>query len=188
MNTIEALLGNQAKGVLQQVGQQFGVDESQATSAFGALLPALAAGFHRNASNSSGLDALLGALGKGGHQRYLDDVQSLGHGDTAQDGNGILGHIFGSKDVSREVAQRASVQSSVGADVLKKMLPVAAAAMMGALAKRQFGTAVAQADVASRGVPATGGGLLDVLAPMMDRGRDGSMVDDVVGMIGKYMG
>ena len=104
-----------------------------------------------------------------------------------QDGNGILGHIFGNKDVSREVARRASLQSSVGAEVMKKMLPVAAAAVMGALARRQFSGA-AQAGMASRPVPAGGGGLLDALAPMLDRGRDGSMVDDVVGMIGKYMG
>jgi len=45
---------------------------------------------------------------------------------TVQDGNGILGHIFGSKDVSREVAARASAQSGVGADVLKKLLPIGA--------------------------------------------------------------
>jgi len=27
-----------------------------------------------------------------------------------------------------------------------------------------------------------------MLAPMLDSNRDGSMVDDVVGMIGKFMG
>jgi hypothetical protein len=97
MNTIEALLGNQWQGVLQQLGRQFGLDESQATSALGALLPALAAGLHRNASNPSGLEGLLGALGNGGHQKYLDDVQSLGNADTVQDGNGILGHILATR-------------------------------------------------------------------------------------------
>jgi hypothetical protein len=183
------LLGSQGNNVVQQLGQQFGLSESQASSALGALLPALAAGFQRNASNTSGLESLIGALTGGGHQQYLDDVQMLGRAETFEDGNGILGHIFGSKDVSREVARRASAQTGVGADILKRMLPVAAALMMGALAKRQFGGASAQAGMVPQlGAPAAGGGLLDALAPMLDTNRDGSMVDDVIGMIGKIMG
>lgn len=189
MNMIEDLLGAQGNTVVQQLGQQFGLSESQASSALGALLPALAAGFQRNASSASGLEALIGALSGGGHQQYLDDVQMLGRPDTLQDGNGILGHIFGSKDVSREVARRASAQTGVGTDILKQMLPVAAALMMGALAKRQVGAAPGQAGMAPPvGGPAAGGGLLDALAPMLDSNRDGSMVDDVIGMIGKFMG
>ena len=33
-----------------------------------------------------------------------------------------------------------------------------------------------------------GGGILDMLTPMLDSNRDGSAVDDIVGMIGKFMG
>ena len=189
MDMIEALLGSQGNTAVRQLGQQFGLSESQASSALGALMPALAAGFQRNASDASGLEALIGALSGGGHQRYVDDVQVLGRAETVDDGNGILGHIFGGKDVSREVARRASAQTGVGADILKQMLPVAAALMMGALAKRQFGGTPGQAGMAPQlGAPAAGGGLLDALAPMLDSNRDGSMVDDVIGMIGKFMG
>jgi hypothetical protein len=189
MNVIEALLGNQASGVVEQLGQQFGLDESQTSSALGALLPALAAGFKRNASNQSGLDSLIGALSGGQHGQYLDDIQSLGRPETADDGNGILGHVFGSKQVSREVAQRASAQSGVGPDILKRMLPVVATVVMGAMAKRQFGEASAQPGLGSQfGGQSGGGGLLDMLTPMLDADRDGSMVNDVIGMIGKFMG
>ena len=37
MNVIEALLGNQAGGAVEQLGQQFGLDNAQASSALGAL-------------------------------------------------------------------------------------------------------------------------------------------------------
>jgi hypothetical protein len=47
------------------------------------------------------------------------------------DGNGILGHILGSKDVSRQVAAQASARTGIGADVLKKMLPLVATLAMG---------------------------------------------------------
>jgi hypothetical protein len=189
MNILESLLGQDAAGVAQQVGRQFGLDESQASSALTALLPALVAGFHQRAANPSGLEALEAALRGGQHRSYLDDLQSLGRPDAVNAGNDILGQIFGSKDVSREVARRASTQSGVGADLLKRMLPVVAALAMGALARRRFGQPSAQAGmVPAPGTSAAGGGLLGMLAPMLDANRNGTMVDDIVGMIGKAMG
>jgi hypothetical protein len=44
-------------------------------------------------------------------------------------GNEILGHIFGSKDRSRDVATQASQQSGVDPSVLKKLLPIVAGAV-----------------------------------------------------------
>jgi len=95
---IDSVLGNRANGVVEQLGRQFGLDPSMASSALTALLPALAAGLKSSASSSTGVESLTGALGRGGHARYVDDLNTLGQADTVQDGNGILGHIFGSKD------------------------------------------------------------------------------------------
>jgi hypothetical protein len=103
MNLIEELLGSDAAGVVQQVGRQFGIDEAQASSAIAALVPALLAGFHQRASNPSGLEALEATLRGGQHSRSVNDLQSLGQPETVYMGNDILGQIFGSRDVSREV-------------------------------------------------------------------------------------
>ena len=53
------------------------------------------------------------------------------------DGNGILGHIFGSKDVSRQVAARAAQSSGVAPDILAKMLPLVAATGHGQHVRRR---------------------------------------------------
>jgi hypothetical protein len=189
MTILDELLGGDAGSVVQQVGRQFGLDESQASSALGALLPALVAGLHQNASSASGLESLEAAMLGGRHHSFLDDLQSLGRPDTVNVGNDILGQIFGSKDVSREVAQRASAQAGIGTDILKRMLPVVATLVMGALARQQFGGASARAGMVPSPAQRTqGGGLLDILSPMLDANRDGTMVDDVIGMIGKAMG
>jgi hypothetical protein len=179
MNILEAMLQAQGGGAVQQLGQKFGLEDDQVASAISALAPALAAGFQRNMASPQGLDGLLGALGTGRHNRYLDDASLLGSAATTLDGNGILGHVLGSKDVSRQVAARVSAQTGIGESVLKQMLPVVAAMMMGAMSKR-----MAQQPSQQRGT-AAGPDLLQMLAPMLDSNRDGSMVDDVIGIVGR---
>ena len=180
MNILEAMLAAHGGSTTRQLGQQFGLDEDQVSSALSALVPALAAGVQRNMSSPQGLDGLLSALAGGQHQSYVDDVNTLGHADTITDGNGILGHILGSKDVSRQVASHAASQTGIGEGVLKQMLPVVAAMMMGTMSKQAANTGGAQASLSS------GGSLLGMLAPMLDSNRDGSMVDDVIGILGRF--
>ena len=155
-----------------------GLSPEQTSAALAAIVPALAQGLQRSTSLPGGLDSLLGALTGGEHARYVDDPATLQTPEAVSDGNAILGHILGSKDASREVASQASAQTGLGEEVLKQLLPIAATLVMGSLAKQQIGGAAVAA-----GVP--GAGILAILTPMLDRDHDGSMVDDVLGQVGK---
>ena len=68
-------------------------------------------------------------------------------------------------------------------DVLKKMLPLAATLMMGALSKRSV-EAVRRHSAARRWV-ARAADIMAMLTPLLDQNRDGSIVDDVTSMIGR---
>ena len=181
-NLAEMLLQNPA--VVGQIAQSLGLGESQARGGMEALLPGLARGLGRNAQRPGGLDALLGALKSGNHGRYIDDPQSLGRRETQLDGAAILGHVFGSKDVSRNMAGRAARQSGVDSSLLKQMLPMLAAAAMAALNKQTQGgtttTGLAQGRSASTG---TG---VDMLEAFLDSNRDGSVIDDVLNLATKF--
>jgi len=181
MDILDLIRGAQGGNAVQQLGQQFGLDDRQVSSALSALVPALATGVKSNVSDGQSLDSLIGALSGGQHQRYVDDPGTLGQADTVADGNGILGHIFGSKEVSRQVAGQAAAQTGIGEGVLKAMLPVVAAMMMGAMSKRIGQPAALGADAG------TGGGLLGMLTPALDSNRDGSMVDDVAGLVSRLL-
>jgi len=177
MNPILDMLMNAGGGgAVQRVGQQFGLSEEQTGSALGELVPALMAGLQRNTSQQGGMDELLGALSRGNHAQYLDSPELLEQDATREDGNSILGHIFGSKDVSRAVAGRAAEQTGIGTDILKKMLPVVATMVMAGLSKQ------------NAAAPAQGSGAGNLLSSLFDQNRSGSVADEVAGLLGRFMG
>jgi hypothetical protein len=174
---VEVLMSAAGGAAVQQLGRQFGLSEGQTGSALSQLVPALMAGLQHNASQEGGMGALLGALGSGNHSRYLEDPDLLGADDTRNDGNSILGHIFGSKDVSRSVANSAAQQTGISADILKKMLPLVATMVMGGLSKQ------------NAAAPASGlAGGASILGALLDQNRSGSVADEVVGLLGRFLG
>ena len=182
MNILDAVLQAQGGSAVRQLGSRVGLAPDQTTAALSALVPALAAGVQRNFQSEGGFDSLMSALASGNHGQYIDNPATLGDHATVADGNGILGHLLGSKEVSREVASRAAAQTGLSADVLKQLLPLAATLMMGALSK-QSGTASS----ITRGAGGPGGGIAAMLTPLLDQNRDGSIIDDVTGMIGRFV-
>ena len=136
INLLDMIMSAQGGNTAQQVGAQLGLDQNQSQSAIAALLPAISSALKQNTSNPQGLAGLLGALQNGNHEQYLENPQMLGQQQTVNDGNAILGHLFGSKDVSRAVAGHAAKKTGIGVDVLKKMLPLVATMAMGSLSKQ----------------------------------------------------
>lgn len=122
--------------VIQQLARAAGIGEGDAQNGLTALLPAVAAGLQRNTQGASGLESLAKALSTGGHQRYVDEPESINDARTQVDGNAILGHIFGSKEVSRNVAGHAAKSTGLDSTLLKQLLPVVASLAMGALSKQ----------------------------------------------------
>ncbi|MCC7462795.1 MAG: DUF937 domain-containing protein [Gammaproteobacteria bacterium] len=184
-------------GGIQSVARELNISEGQATGGAAALIPAILGGFKKQAqAQPAGLDGLTGILNGLGGGGLLDDV--LGAQPTnVNRGNDVLGQIFGSKDVSRAVAQNAAGSSGLDPALLKKMLPMLAMLVGGYMA-RQGGAPAAPAGgggtlgsvlggLLGGGRAAPAGGL-GGLASMLDLNHDGNPLDDIVGMAGKLRG
>jgi len=184
MNLLETVMQNPA--LVGQLAQNFGVGQGDAQKGLEALLPGLARGIQRNARQPGGLESLIGAIQGGGHQRYIDEPNALGQASTIQDGNGILGHILGSKDVSRNMAGHAAQKSGLDASLLKKMLPVVAAMAMGAMSKQQSGGGPLSG-LAPQSAGASSSPGADLLTSFLDSDRDGSVMDDVLNLAQKFL-
>jgi hypothetical protein len=189
-------------GGLQSMARELGVSEQQARTGAAALLPAILGGFKKQTqAQPAGLEGLGGLLGQLGGGSLLEDVLSP-QPTNVNRGNDVLGQIFGSKDVSRAVAQSAAAKSGLDTSVLKKMLPMLAMLVAGFMAKRGGASAGAQRSPAGGGLGGLVGGLLGGLAggggaaaggatpglaSMLDLDGDGNPLDDILQMAGKLM-
>ena len=124
---------------LEMLGGRFGLGPAQTRAALEALGPMIAGGLKQQAESRGGLEGLLGGVLNQGHAAYGESIDNLARPGTTEAGNAVLGAIFGSKDVSRAVADQAAAQTGIGADVLRKMLPVVAMMAAGTLARGAAG-------------------------------------------------
>ena len=179
-------------GGLQSIAKELGISESQAASGAAALAPAILGGLKKQAqARPDGLEGLGGLLNQLGGAGLLDDVVASKPTDVSR-GNEVLGQIFGSKDVSRAVAQNASSQSGLDPSVLKKMLPMLAMLVAGFMARQRTAGAGDPAPAGGGGLGGLLGGLLGGqagrgggLAAMLDMDGDGNPLDDILRLVGK---
>jgi len=183
-------------GGLQSIARELGISESQVASGAAALSPALLGGFKKQVqSHPDGLAGLGGLLSQLGGSGLLDELLGQHPTDVSQ-GNGVLGQIFGSKDVSRTVSQDAAAKTGLDTGILKKMLPMLAMLVAGYLAKHHA-NAGAQASPQGGGLGGLLGSLLGGgqsggsaggIGSMLDANGDGNALDDILRMAGKAVG
>ena len=183
-------------GGIESMANQLGIPPAMAKQGAEALLPAILGGFKKQAQSGGGVEGLGGLLGQLGGGGLLDSV--LGSEPTpVNQGNDVLGQIFGSKDVSRTVAGQAATQTGLDSGVLKQMLPILAMMVAGYMAKQGgesgesgglgglLGNVLGGA-MGGGAAPSAGG--LGGLANMLDMDGDGNPLDDIMGMVNKMRG
>ncbi|MFK8060920.1 MAG: DUF937 domain-containing protein, partial [Polaribacter sp.] len=157
-------------------------------------LPVLMKAMERNASTPEGAEGLMGALSGKHDGSILDNLGGFFGGgvdeSAKQDGAGILGHILGAKQqgVEQVIGQKSGLDAGSVANILK----VAAPLVMGMLGKQKKEQNVSD----SNGLGGLLGGLLGgasnsgpvtkeqtFLEKMLDSDGDGSIIDDVAGMV-----
>lgn len=159
MQGLDQILGSSGMD-LGSLGTKFGLSPEQTNAAIGSLMPAVLGGFRKKAD----ADDLA---------PVQDAAAAIDQPDTSA-GNDILGHIFGNKDVSRQVADHAAGQSGVSSTVLKAMLPVVAA-----MVAKHF---------AANAGDGPGGGLGGMLGSILGGGGGAGGLGGLGGMLGGLTG
>ncbi len=188
MDLLDTIIGaSRGNDVLQHLAHRSQLSPEQAGDAMSRIIPALNEGVRKNLSQEGGMEALMGALGSGRHQQYLDRPEVLEDEASVSDGNKILGHLLGSKDASREVAAKVAGDTGIDTGVIKKMLPLVAAVAMGALSKQAQSGGLMQ--ILSSAIPNLGDATssLGALDGLLDGNEEAPAEKSISGLVKNFL-
>ncbi|WP_040282025.1 DUF937 domain-containing protein [Psychroserpens damuponensis] len=187
---LDLLNSDLGKTIISGVSGSAGTDQNKTSSVLTMALPVLMKAMERNASTPEGAEGLMNALNNKHDGSILDNLGGLFGGgvddNVKQDGDKILNHVLGSK--KQGVEKILGEKSGLDIGSVANILQVAAPILMGVLGKQK-----AQNNVSSSGdLGGLLGGLLggsaaqeeqSFLEKILDADGDGSVVDDVAGMV-----
>ncbi|TJY33934.1 DUF937 domain-containing protein [Pontimicrobium aquaticum] len=187
---LDLLNSDLGKTIVSGVSNQTGQEQNKTNNVLTMALPVLMQAMKRNAATPQGAQGLMGALESKHDGSILDNLGDLFGGGVSNnvmdDGEKILEHVLGSKQ--RNVENALSQKSGMDAGSVAQILKVAAPILMGVLGKQKREQQVQS--------PNDLGGLLggllkgnspqteqSFLESMLDADGDGSVIDDVAGMV-----
>ncbi len=192
----DLLKSMEGQALVNGASNQLGLDKKQTSSALGSMLPLFLGAMKNNASSKSGAEGLLNALQDNRHDgSILNNLGSILGGnsiddDVVRDGEGILNHVFQGKQ--QNVATAVSKSSGIDLGKATQLLKVAAPFIMGFLGKKMQSTGIKDAN----GLEGLLGGMLgknsnqnsSLVKQILDADGDGSVMDDLAGMLLKSDG
>ncbi|MBT8247956.1 MAG: DUF937 domain-containing protein [Acidimicrobiia bacterium] len=191
MGMIDEMMGAMGGEGLGALGGLLGgADETTTKNALGAALPAILGAMASNASKPGGADSLMGALQKDHDGSILDNLGGFLGSPNTDDGDGILGHVFGNN--RPQVEQNIAQKSGLDLGTIMKFLPVIAPIIMGFLGKmtRQnnldAGGLTQSLQQEKQAAEASGFDFGSILG-MLDSDGDGDVKDDVMKMGGSWL-
>ena len=191
---LEALLGLLQGQDLGNLASQVGGNEGEVKNGVMAALPAMLAALGKNAGTEKGAEELNNALEKKHDGSILDNLSGYLSDPDLKDGAGILNHLFGNQ--TSNVANAVSQSSGLDTNGSMKMLQMLAPILMGMLGQQKKqnnldakGLGNLTSMLASNfGSEAGAAGIMEAVTNLLDANKDGNVMDDIMGMVGKFFG
>ncbi len=188
---LDLLNSPMGKQLISGVSNQTGEPENKTAEVLSMAMPLLMGAMKKNTSTPGGAQGLMNALSSKHDGSILDDLGGLFGGGVDQsvmdDGAGILGHVFGAKQP--QVENALSSKSGIDAGTISQILKIAAPIILGYLGKQTRQKNVSSPD----GLNGLLGGLMgggrtankqqSLIETFLDSDGDGSVIDDLAGMV-----
>ena len=187
---LEALLGLLQGQDLGKLAEQVGGNSAEVKNGVAAALPAILAAVNKNANNSEKAEGLNNALNQ--HDgSVLNNLGNYLQNPDLKDGAGILGHLFGNntQNVVNAVSQSSGLDTQGSMKILQTLAPL----VLGALGQQKK-----ENNLDAQGIGnltsnlaanfAGEGGIMSMVTNLLDSNKDGNVMDDVMGLVGKFFG
>lgn len=177
--------------VLAQLGKSVGADADQVSKLTQLGLPAMLEGLTKNTRTPEGAESLATALDQ--HKDdSVDDLEGFLNKVNRKDGAKILNHVFADKNnqVKKTLAKETGLKKGQVSGLLTQLAPV----LLGALGNQKKEENMDAGGIASLlpslgsllGGASSSGGLAGITS-ILDADKDGDIVDDLKGFLGKIM-
>lgn len=188
---LDLLNSPMGKQIVSGAAGQTGQSEGKTAEIMAMAMPLLMGAMKKNASTPGGAQGLMNALSSKHDGGILGDLGGLFGGGVDQnvmdDGAGILGHVFGSKQA--QVENALSSKSGVDAGSISQILKIAAPILMGFLGQQTRQQNVNNPDALNgllgglMGGGSNAGQQQSLIESFLDSDGDGSIIDDLAGMV-----
>ena len=189
LDMLQQRLGSDA---VNQIGSRIGADPGTTGNTIDAALPLLISALARNTGDSERAQSLASAVSNDHDGSILDDIPGYVSRASEKPGAGILRHVLG----GRQQAVQTGLSQVTGLDAGKTgtLLTMLAPLVMGALgrSKKENGLDAQGLSTLLSGeqeqLKQSAPGVMGALSRFLDHDNDGSVMDDVSGMLGKAFG
>jgi len=186
---LDLLNSPMGRQLISGVAGQTGQPENKTSDILSMAMPLLLGAMKKNTSTPQGAQGLMNALSSKHDGSILDNLEGFFDGGVDQsvmsDGAGILGHVFGGRQANVENAL--SQKSGVDASSIASILKIAAPLVMGVLGKQRAQNNVQDPNALNGLLGNMLGGQPEqnqsLLTTLLDADGDGSILDDVAGMV-----
>lgn len=191
MDFLKLLDELQGDGAIGALSSTLGAKPESVKQATSIGMPMLLQAISGNAKTDEGAASLAGALDQHSGADLGDLLGFLGNVDK-EDGAKILGHILGGKQesVQGNLAKQTGISNAQAGSLLTSLAPL----LLGALGNKKKEDGLDVSGVASMlpsllGSVNQGGNsdMLKMATKLLDSNKDGSIVDDVMKMVGKFL-
>ncbi|HMV14012.1 MAG TPA: DUF937 domain-containing protein [Chitinophagales bacterium] len=180
-------IGQQAT---QLISSQLGIDANQAQSAVGLALPTLLNALNKNASTNEGAASLYNAITKDHANGGVEDLAGMAQNALSSgEGSSILKHILGGlqPNVENAISQNAGIGGGQAGQILQILAPLVLKTLGNQTQSQGLdigGLAGLLTNVVSNQQQQTAPQQNDIISQLLDRDKDGSVIDDVAGLLG----
>jgi hypothetical protein len=186
LDMLQQRLGSDA---VHQISNRLGADPGTTGNAIDAALPLLISALARNTTDPNQAQAFASAVSNDHDGSILDDVPGYVNRASEKPGAGILRHVLG----GRQQAVQTGLSRATGLDAGKAgtLLTMLAPLVLGAVGKARKDNGLDAGGLSTlltgeqEHLKQSAPGVMGALSRFLDQDSDGSVMDDVSGMLGK---
>lgn len=194
MSLLDLITGSVGNQVAEKAESKFGISKTQIFALLAVAAPLIISALRKNASKSEeDANTINQALDKDHDGSILSNIQDVEN--KTDEGSSILGHVFGTDKPS--VENQLSEKTGIGMDKIGPLLGMLAPVVMGYIGQQKQANQVTSGggltdllggilnEAAPQQQASAGNPLLDLASQFLDKNKNGSMIDDLLGMFTK---